>query len=60
MDHAPSTKETALKNCKAVSTEQLRLVLSDEQWLLFTQALDRPPSPKPHLEALLQTKSVFD
>lgn len=43
-----------------VPSKQTQIVLYDEQWLLFTQALDRPARPKPHLEALLQTKSVFD
>jgi len=55
----PSTRDEHALN-DTVPSKQTQIVLTDDQWLLFTQALDRPARPKPHLEALFQTKGVFD
>lgn len=52
--------DAALKEADAILADQRRFVLTDEQWTLFTQALDAPAKPKPHLEKLLREKSVFE
>lgn len=40
--------------------DRREFLLDETQWQAFVAALDAPTKPKPRLEALLRTKSVFE
>ena len=52
--------DVALTEAAELCASQRLFVLNDAQWQAFTAALDAPPRPRPHLEALLREPGVFD
>jgi uncharacterized protein (DUF1778 family) len=40
--------------------DRREFLLDEKQWQAFLAALDAPPKPKPRLEQLLKTPSIFE
>jgi len=59
-----SVSECVLDSGLAAAAETLAdrraFALDEEQWQAFIAALDAPLKPKPNLEKLLGTKSIFE
>lgn len=52
--------ESARAHAEQVTADQTTFVLSPRQWKAFTDALDRPPQPKPRLKRLLSEPSIAE
>jgi uncharacterized protein (DUF1778 family) len=50
--------ETACQKAEESLANQTRLVLDDQQWKLFMDALDRPPRVIPQIKKLFSTPPV--
>jgi uncharacterized protein (DUF1778 family) len=52
--------ESACTRAEQVIADQTTFKLTPSQWKAFTDALDRPPQPKPRLKRLLSEPSVAE
>ena len=52
--------DSGLASAAEALADRQAFLLNDEQWQAFVSALDGPETPKPGLEKLLGSKSVFE
>jgi uncharacterized protein (DUF1778 family) len=52
--------ESACTRAEQVIADQTTFKVSPSQWKSFTEALDRPPQPKPRLKKLFEEKTVLE
>ena len=52
--------DIALTEAAEVLAERRLFLLDDAEWAAFMMALDAPTKPRPRLEVLLSTPSVFE
>jgi uncharacterized protein (DUF1778 family) len=52
--------DSSLNAAAEALADRREFLLGDEQWGAFLAALDRAPTGKPGLEALLREKSIFE
>lgn len=52
--------EVSAQEARRVVEEESRLVIPNDDWKVFCDALDTPPKRIPRLQKLLKEKSVFE
>ena len=52
--------ESACTRAEETLADQSTFTVTPRQWKAFTEALDRPPQPKPRLKKLLEEKTILE